>query len=66
MNIQDSKAEEKIRELKQLIREGNRRTNELRLPSESAALYEEYYNKLLRKIEKITGEKIEFNHYSFY
>ena len=66
MNIQDSKAEEKIRELKELIREGNRKTNELRLPSESAALYEENYNKLLRKIEEITGEKIKFNYYSFY
>jgi hypothetical protein len=65
MNIQESKAEKNIRELKELIQEGNRETDKLHLPSKSAALYEEYYNKLLRKVEEITGEKIDFCYYSF-
>lgn len=65
MNIQESKAEKNIRELKELIQEGNRETDKPCLPSKSAALYEEYYNKLLRKVEEITGEKIDFCYYSF-
>lgn len=33
MNIQESKAEKNIRELKELIQEGNRETDKLHLPS---------------------------------
>lgn len=56
----------KVVEIKTLIREGNRKTNEPHLSDESMELYEYYKNELKEKIEELTGEKIDFGYYTFY
>lgn len=56
---------QKISELRQLIIEGNRKTNELRMPSASADMYERYWKELIDKVEEITGVEIDFCYYTF-
>ena len=56
---------EQIEQLKQLIIEGNRETNELCLPSESYEKYKYYWKKLIQKVEEITEEKIDFGYFYF-
>ena len=55
-----------VAEIKNLIREGNRKTNEPHTTSKSVEIYEHYTNELKEKIENLTGEKIDFGYYSFY
>lgn len=57
---------QQIEELKSIITEGNRETNEPHLTDESIDIYERYKELLKNKIEEITGEKIDFCYYSFY
>ncbi len=59
------KMSEQIEQLKQLIIEGNRETNELCLPSESYEKYKYYWKKLIQKVEEITEEKIDFGYFYF-
>ena len=56
---------QKISELRQLIIEGYRKANELRMPSASADMYERYWKELIDKVEEITGVEIDFCYYTF-
>lgn len=56
---------QKIHELRQLIIEGNIETNEEMLPSKSKELYRYYWDQLIKKVEEVTGEKIDFCYYYF-
>ena len=56
---------QKIHELRQLIIEGNRKTNELCMAGASADMYERCWKELIDKVEEITGVEIDFCYYTF-
>ncbi len=56
---------QKINELRQLIIKGNRETDRPHLPSEGKELRNYYWEQLTRKVEEITGVKIDFCYYRF-
>lgn len=56
---------QKINELRQLIIKGNKETDRPHLPSEGVELYEYYWKQLIKKVEEITEEKIDFCYYTF-
>ncbi len=54
-----------VDELRNIIIEGNRKTNIPHNTNKSVDIYE-FYNELLQnKVEEITGEKIDFCYYTF-
>lgn len=57
---------QKIYELRDLINEGNRETNEPHLSWKSKALYDEYWDRLIDKLEEITGVRVDFSYYTMY
>ena len=58
-------AYEQIQELKAVIREGNKKMKKPDLPSRSIPNSKRCWSKLLRTVERVTGEKIDFNYYYF-
>lgn len=58
-------AYKQIQELKAVIREGNEKMKKPDLPSRSIPNSKRCWSKLLRTVERVTGEKIDFNYYYF-
>ena len=57
---------QKIYELRDLINEGNRETAKPRIPWKSEEIYSEYWNRLIDKLEEITGVRVDFSYYTMY
>lgn len=57
---------QKIYELRDLINEGNRETAKPRILWKSEEIYSEYWNRLIDKLEEITGVRVDFSYYTMY
>ena len=57
---------QKIYELRDLINEGNRETAKPRISWKSEEIYSEYWNRLIDKLEEITGVRVDFSYYTMY
>lgn len=57
---------QKIYELRDLINEGNRETAKPRISWKSEEIYSEYWNRLIDKLEEITGVRVDFSYYTTY
>lgn len=57
---------QKIYELRDLITEGNRKTAKPRISWKSEEIYSKYWNRLIDKLEEITGVRVDFLYYTMY
>lgn len=57
---------QKIYELRDLINEGNRETAKPCISWKSEEIYSEYWNRLIDKLEEITGVRVDFSYYTMY
>ncbi len=59
------KLQNQVNELRNIITMGNIETNTPHCTDESFAIYEHYNELLRKKVEEITGIKIDFCYYTF-